>query len=367
MKTNRTLTGAGGVAAVTLAATLLAGNAQAETFAYVGNAASNDISVFRLTDAGLVPVETEALVDVEKAGPSTPLVVSPDRKVLFAGVRSQPFKVESFAIDPKTGALSHIANAPLADSMANIATDRSGKVLFSASYGGAKVAVNPISGDGKVGAPAQVVPTGPNAHSIQPTPDNRFALATNLGSDDLLTFRIDPKTGELSPGDPAATKMAEKSGPRHFVFHPNGKLVYVLGELDASVTVLSFDPATGAVKAIERVSALPADFTGKPWAADIHLTPDGRFLYASERTSSTLAGFRVDPETGRLTRFATVPTEKQPRGFAIDPTGRFLAAAGELSNGVQLYRIDATNGALAPVARYDAGKQPNWIEFVKLD
>lgn len=367
METTRTLTGAGSIAAFAFVAAMLAGGAQAETFAYVGNAGSNDISVFRLTDTGLVPVETEAFVDVEKAGSSTPLAVSPDKKVLFAGVRSQPFKVESFAIDPKTGALSHIANAPLADSMANIATDRTGKVLFSASYGGAKVAVNPIASDGKVGAPAQVVPTGPNAHSIQPTPDNRFALATNLGSDDLLLFRIDPKTGELSPGDPAVTKMAEKSGPRHFVFHPNGKIVYLLGELDASVTVLAFDPATGAVKVIERVSALPADFTGKPWAADLHLTPDGRFLYASERTSSTLAGFRVDPETGRLTRISTVPTEKQPRGFAIDPTGRFLAAAGELSNGVQLYLVDQATGRLDPIARQEAGRQPNWIEFVKLD
>lgn len=367
MKTNGPMINTGGLAAFALVTALLTGGSQAETFAYVGNAASNDISVFRLTDSGLVPVETEAFVDVEKAGSSTPLAVSPDKKVLFAGVRSQPFKVESFAIDPKTGALSHIANAPLADSMANIATDRSGKALFSASYGGAKVAVNPIGSDGRVGAPTQIVPTGPNAHSIQPTPDNRFALATNLGSDDLLLFRIDPKTGELSPGDPAVTKMAEKSGPRHFVFHPNGKIVYLLGELDASVTVLAFDPATGAVQVIERVSALPADFTGKPWAADLHLTPDGRFLYASERTSSTLAGFRVDPETGRLTRFTTVPTEKQPRGFAIDPTGRFLAAAGELSNGVQLYRIDGATGALNSVAHYDTGKQPNWVELVEID
>jgi 6-phosphogluconolactonase len=109
---------------------------------------------------------------------------------------------------------------------------------------------------------------------------------------------------------------------------------------------------------------LPPGFDGKPWAADIHLTPDGRFLFASERTSSTLAGFRVDAATGQLTAIGSVPTEKQPRGFAIDPSGRFLAAVGELSDGMTVYAIDQTSGVLSKQASYPVGKKPNWVEFV---
>ena len=156
----------------------------ADTFAYVGNADSNDISVFRLDDAGaMTPVQTAPLVGVEKPGSSTPLAISPDRRVLIAGVRSQPYQAVSFAIDPGTGKLSHIGNGPLADSMANIALDRTGKFLFSASYGGNKVAVNPLSANGVVGDVKNVIPTGLNAHAALPSPDNRFMFATNLGSD----------------------------------------------------------------------------------------------------------------------------------------------------------------------------------------
>src|SRR3954470_19593286 len=140
------------IALAAVAATLASGSASAETYAYVGNADSNDISVFRFDAATgeMIPVQTAAFVGVDKAGSSTPLAVSPDKKVLIAGVRSQPFQAESFAIDAKTGQLTHLGNGPLADSMANIAFDRTGKFLFSASYGGNKVAVNPVQPSGVV-------------------------------------------------------------------------------------------------------------------------------------------------------------------------------------------------------------------------
>src|SRR5947209_5627003 len=207
----------------------------AETFAYVGNADSNDISVFKIAESGeMTPVQTAAFTGVAKPGSSTPLAITPDHRVLIAGVRSQPFVAVSFAIDPKTGQLSHIGNGPLADSMANIAIDRSGRFLFSASYGGNKVALNPVLANGVVGEPKQVIPTGLNAHAFLPSPDNRFVFTTNLGSDQVLGFAFDAATGTLTPGDPPAHKMPEKSGPRHFVFHPTGKYVYLVHELATS-------------------------------------------------------------------------------------------------------------------------------------
>ena len=349
---------------------LLASGAHADTFAYVGNADSNDISVFRIEPASgkAEAVQTVALPGVDKPGSSTPLALSPDHAVLFAGVRAQPYTVLSFAIDAKSGRLTYRGSGPLADSMANIATDRTGKFLFSASYGGNKVALNPIGADGIVQAPTDVIPTGLNAHAFLPSPDNHFVFATNLGSDQILSFRFDAAAGTLTPNDPAAIKVAEKNGPRHFVFHPNGKFVYLVNELSANLLVFSYDAAQGTWQQIQQASALPPGpddkpFDGKPWAADIHLTPDGRFLYASERTSSTIAAFKVDGESGKITPLGSVPTEKQPRGFAIDPSGHVLAALGELSNAMSVYRIDQASGALKLLQSYPVGKKPNWVEF----
>ncbi|UWU92861.1 lactonase family protein [Bradyrhizobium sp. CB1015] len=339
----------------------------AETFAYVGNADSNDISVFKMSESGeMTLVQTAAFKGVEKPGSSTPLAITPDHRVLIAGIRSQPTLAVSFAIDSKTGQLSHLGNGPLADSMAYIAIDRSGKFLFSASYGGNKVALNPLLGNGVAGEPKQVIPTGLNAHAFLPSPDNRFAFATNLGSDQVLAFAFDATAGTLTPSDPPAHKVPEKSGPRHFVFHPGGKFVYLLHELNGDVAAFTYEARSGAWDEIQRTTALPEGFSGKPWTADIHITPDGRFLYTSERTTSMLTAYKVDGSSGKLTTIGSVQTEKQPRGFQIDPAGRYLAAVGELSDSMTVYAIDQGSGALAKLKSYPTGKKPNWVEFLNL-
>jgi 6-phosphogluconolactonase len=150
------------------------------------------------------------------------------------------------------------------------------------------------------------------------------------------------------------------------VFHPNGRTVYLLNELDAGVDVLAFDAAKGTLSQVQTLSTLPAGFNGKPWAADLHLTPDGRFLYTSERTTSTLAVFAVDPASGQLKLLGHVDTERQPRGFNIDPSGRYLIAAGQQSHAVSTYRIDRDSGALQLLKSTPLGKNPNWIEIVSL-
>jgi 6-phosphogluconolactonase len=365
---------------VTILATILitilalisgAGASMAETFAYIGNADSNDISVFKLAGNGeMTPVQTAALTGVDKPGSSTPLAITPDHRVLIAGVRSQPYVAVSFAIDPRTGRLSHIGNGPLADSMANIAVDRSGKFLFSASYGGNKVALNPLLASGVVGEPKQVIPTGLNAHAFLPSPDNRFVFATNLGSDQVLGFAFDAAAGTLAPNDPPRVKTPDKSGPRHFVFHPGGKFVYLVHELNGDVAAYGYEAKSGAWDEIQRTTALPEGFIAsadkKPWAADIHITPNGRFLYASERGTDTIAAYKIDAASGKLTRIGSVPTEKQPRGFNIDPGGRYLAAVGELSDSMTVYAIDQGSGALTRLNSYATGKKPNWVEFLNL-
>jgi 6-phosphogluconolactonase len=333
----------------------------AATYVYVSNADSKDISVLQLDPVAgdLLQVQT-----VPAGGQVMPLAISPDRKVLHAAIRSQPYQVASFRIDPASGKLAPIGTAPLPDSMAHIATDRSGRWLFGASYGGHKMSVSPIGADGVVQPATLVMPTGQNAHAVLVDGANRHVLVSNLGSDAVMQLRFDPASGQLTPAATPSFSARPKAGPRHLVFHPSGRHVYLLNELDASVDVLAYDAERGVLSPVQNLSSLPAGFNGKPWAADIHLTADGRFLFTSERTSSTLATYAVDPASGRLTLLAHTPTEKQPRGFNIDPSGRFLVAVGQVSHAATLYAIDPASGALKPLRNYSLGKNPNWVEIV---
>ena len=318
-----------------------AGSASAATWVYVSNADSQEISVLELdrNQGTLKPIET-----VNVGGTVMPLSVSPDKRYLYAALRSQPFRVVSFGIDAATGKLRKLGEAPLADSMANIDTDATGKWLFAASYPGHKITVNSIDKEGKVGAIQQLIPTAPNAHAIH----------------------ADATTGRLTPNEPALTTTAPKSGPRHLVWDKTQRFAYLLNELDASLNVFAWDGTKGTLQPLQTTTTLPAGFTGKPWAADIHLTPDGRFLYASERTSSTLSAFRVDAATGQLQPLGQTPTEKSPRGFAIDPSGRYLLVAGQESHSVSVHPIDAATGALGAPKSLAVGKNPNWVEIVDL-
>jgi 6-phosphogluconolactonase len=325
-------------------------------FIYVGNAASNDISVFLLAEDGrAAPVQTVPFVGITAAGNATPLAVSPDKQLLYAGIRAAPFTVLTFSIDAETGHLRQIGQAALADSMAYLSTDRSGKFLFAASYGSSVISVNPIDDDGVAGDPVQVIETGLNAHAILPSPDNRFVFVSNLGSDQALRFRFDERTGILSDGAPIRIAFDPKSGPRHFVFAPDDRFTF------------AYEAESGDWKKLDAAGILPKGFDGVSASADLHATPDGRFIYASERTSSTLKLLHFDATSGKLQARESFETEKQPRGFAIDPSGRFLLAVGELSHRMTIYSINAATGALTAVASYPTGQQPNWVEALSFD
>jgi len=331
---------------------------------YVSNAESGDISVLRLdAERGALT----AVQRVEVGGEVMPLALGPARTRLYAVRRSEPREVLSFEIDPKSGRLDAIGAAALPHSMASIATDRSGRFLFSASYGGNVIAVSPIDADGVVQAAHQVLPTGPHAHAIHADPSNRFVFATSLGSGVMLQFRFDAASGRLAPNTPAALQPHAEASPRHFAFGHDARFVYLLNELDAAIDVLALDGNSGTLRTVQTLDSLPRGFDGEPWAADIHLTPDGRFLYSSERRSGTLAAFRVDAENGTLTLVGHVPTEAQPRGFNVTPDGRFLIAAGQRSHRVALYAIDAQTGALNALGDCAAGRGPNWVESIALD
>lgn len=334
-----------------------------KTIAYVSNADSREIIVLRQAEDG-------ALAEIERvktSGSVMPLALSPDRRFLFASLRSEPFGVASYRIDGQTGRLAHIATAPLPASMPYLATDRGGRFLLSASYQSAVAAVSAIDAEGRVAAaPVQVLNTAPNAHCIITDAANRFAFVPCLGGDHVMQLRFDGASGRLSPNAPPELPTQKGAGPRHIVFHPEGRLAFLINELDASILSLAYNPSAGTLATLGTASALPPGFSGKPWAADIHVTPDGRFLYASERTSSTLTGFRIDAEVGTLAPIGYWPTETQPRGFAIDPSGRFLLSTGQVSNSLTTHAIDRDTGALKTLERYPMGTNPNWVEIIDL-
>lgn len=339
--------------------------AVAKTMVYISNADSREISVLELdVQAGeLRPVET-----VPVSGVAMPMAIAPDRRHLHVALRSQPFCVSSFAIDRHSGRLALRSTVPLPDNMAYISTDRTGRFLLSASYTGDRIAINPIGPDGLVQArPVAVVPTGKNAHAIATDRSNTYVFATNLGSDMLLQYGFDATTGRIAPNDPPFVGTETGAGPRHFVFHPNDRFLYLLNELDGTLNTYRFDAGRGTLAGIGSVSVVPPGFNGgAPSSAEIRITPDGRFLYASERSSNTIAAFRVDGATGELTPAGNFATESQPRGFSIDPRGRFLIAAGQKSDSATLYAVDQESGALRPLKRYPLGRNPNWVEIIDL-
>src|SRR3954470_8329652 len=365
---------------------LVGGPAVAATFVYVSNAEDGDIGLYTMgPDGALTPgqrFKAEKLV--------MPMAVTPDKRFLIAAVRSKPYQAFTYGIDRGSGALTQVGAGPLAESYPYITIDRSARFLLGASYGGHQVGVNPIGSDGRVGEPAQVVPTARNAHAIRLDNTNQVVFVPHLGTDQVFQFVFDEQSGRLTANTPPVLQMKQGTGPRHLIVSKDNRFVYLLNELTATVTTLALDAKTGLLKELDSVSVLPPDTklgpgvprgaVGTPganqaprntdndvWAADLHLTPDGRFLYASERTSSTLGAFRVDPSSGKLTFLGSTPTEKQPRGFNIDPTGRFVVVSGELSDTISSYAIDAESGALKPVGRYRTGKGANWVEIVAFD
>lgn len=341
-------------------------SANAKTMVYVANADSQEIYVMDLDG------RNGALTLVEKVptgGTVMPLAISPNHRFLYASLRSAPFSVTSFSIAPDTGKLVPLATVPLADNMANLATDKTGRYLLAASYSGDKISINPIAPNGLVDAtPVSVTNTGKNAHAIATDAGNTHLFVSNLGSDVMLQYKFDASTGHIEPNTPPSLATVKGAGPRHFVFHPNQRFVFGTNELNGTVSSYAYNAAQGTLTWLSSISALPAGFSWKEAlaTADIHLTPNGQFLYVSERTSSTLTAYRVDAQTGALATIGNYPTETQPRGFNIDRKGQYLLAVGQKSNGLTSYAINSETGALTPLQKYGMGKNPNWVEIIDL-
>jgi 6-phosphogluconolactonase len=291
------------------------------------------------------------------------MAMAPNKRFIYAQLRGKPYPVSTFTIDHTSGKLTLVDTMPLVDQMAYINTDRSGKYLLAASYVGAKLCIYPIDPKtGIVGPKAtQLLDTKPKAHCVYVGAANHIYVPV-LGGDEVLELNL-AADGTVTPNGPGAVHTKQGAGPRHFTIHPNGRWAYLITETTATIGQYNVDPATGQLTEVGFVDT--GDYKEQPAASDIHVTPNGRFLYGAERKTSMLHGFKIDEKNGKLTKIGSFPTEKTPRGFNIDPRGKFLLAVGMDSASMTVYEI-AADGRLGPLKQYPMGTNPNWVEIVDL-
>jgi 6-phosphogluconolactonase len=348
------------VSAVTVL--LAATAARADTVVYVSVAAEKRIAVYQMDRAtGKLTHRGDTRLDGEPGA----LAVDPGRWFLFAALRAEG-KLASFRIDRATGMLTHLSTVPAGPDPAHLSTDAAGRYLLAAYYVDAKVTVHRIGKDGALGEkPLQSLPTADKAHAIVLDPSGRFVFVPHTGPDTIFQFAFDAKAGRLSANEPSKLATPKGTGPRHLVFHPSRPVAYVANEQGGSVTAYALDARAGTLRPLQTVSTLPKGFQGTNACAEIRIHPSGKFLYVSNRGHDSIACFALD-EQGRMSATGQVPTEKTPRSFDLDPAGGYLFAAGESSGKLAGYRIEPMTGKLTRLTTYEVGKMPWWVMVMEL-
>jgi 6-phosphogluconolactonase len=347
-------------------------------FAYIGTYTrqkSKGIYVYRFDPkTGQL---TGGTLAAETSNPSF-LAVHPSQKYLYAANENGSGMVSAFAIDKGTGQLKLLNSVSSKGSgTCHVSVDKTGKWVFAANYNNGSAAAFPVKEDGSLGEAAWSVQnsgssadrqrqSGPHAHSANLSPDNKFMLLADLGLDEVLVYKLDAAKGAVTPNDPPFAKLAPGSGPRHLAFSTNGKFVYVISEMAATVTAFRWDAAHGKLDELQIISTLPADYTGVKSTAEIAVHPNGKFLYGSNRVHNSIALFNIDAATGKLAMVDVFPSQgKTPRNFAIDPSGAFLFAAHQDSDNIVGFRIDAKNGRLTPTGDVLDVGAPVCVVFAK--
>jgi 6-phosphogluconolactonase len=328
-----------------------------------GKSKSEGIYIYKLNlDSGaLKPYKT-----VKNVVEPSFLAIDKSKKYLYAVNETVEYEgaksgaVSAFAINQTTGDLKFLNKQPsLGGAPCHVSTSANGKFVLVANYVGGNIAVFPVQKDGKLGASIDLEQhsgSGVNlerqeaahAHSINLDKNNRYAIACDLGIDKIMVYQFDEQTGKLKSNKQPFFQSKAGAGPRHFAFHPNGKTAFVVNELDSTITVFSYDDSQGTLKEVQTVPTLPADFSGANTCADIHVAPNGKFLYGSNRGHDSIVSYRINEKTGELELIEhTMTGGKTPRNFAIDPTGKLLLAANQNSDSIVVFRIDEKSGKLS--------------------
>lgn len=339
-------------------------------FVYVGTYTgpkSQGIYVYKLSEA------TGKLTPLGLAGKATNpsfLAITPNHRYLYAVDEISDYEgkkaggVSAFSIDRKTGKLTFLNALPSGGpGPCHVTVDHTGKYVFVANYEVGSVAAFPILADGRLGkATAFLSHTGhsvdpkrqegPHAHSIYASPDNRFVLSADLGTDRIYVYRFDATKGTLTPNDPPSAAVPPGTGPRHLAFSADGKFLYAIEEMGSSLTTFSYDAARGVLSPLGTISTMPKDYKGYNDCAELMMHPSGKFLYGSNRGHNSITVFSIEMVKSAPKPIQHVPTEgKEPRGFGIDPTGSYLIAGNQNSDTLVVFRIDAKTGRLTPTGQ----------------
>ncbi|HVZ56392.1 MAG TPA: lactonase family protein [Chitinophagaceae bacterium] len=351
------------------ASSLLAQRAPQAFYMLVGTyttGKSEGISVYKFdaSDGSVQYVST-----VKTPNPSY-LVVAPDRRHVYA-VNELNHKnnsgggVTAFSFDRSTGVLTKINEQPSGgDDPCYITVDKTNHWVIVGNYSSGTVTVFPIRADGSLGSYTQRIQhegssvnserqEGPHVHETVLTRDNAYLFVPDLGLDKVMIYRFDAKKGFLSPADPAFVEVEAGTGPRHIDFTPDGKHAYLLSEMGGSISAFRYT-GKGHLDLLQNISALPPDYTGPVGSAEVTVSADGRFLYASNRDeSNTLAVFHIDGKSGKLSLVQHQSTlGRSPRHFSLDPTGHYLFAENQNSDDIVIFRRDQATGRLT-----DSGKR----------
>lgn len=286
--------------------------------------------------------------------------------------------LSAFTVDGKSGnlaLLNHQSSGGAGPCFVSL--DAAGRHALTANYGSGSVAVLPIGADGKLDPASCIVQhegsgpnesrqKGPHAHCIKLDPANKFALAADLGCDKVFVYRFDEQAGKLTPNDPPAMETKPGAGPRHLAFHPSGKFVYVINELDNTMIATSYDGDRGVLKPLQTVSIVSPQAPAGTSGAEVVVHPSGMFVYGSTRGEDAIAMFAIDETTGMLTPLGEYPAGgKTPRNFNIDPTGKFLLAALQGSDRVVVHAIDSETGKLTQTDHAIDVAMPVCVKFAK--
>ena len=286
-------------------------------------------------------------------------------------------RVIAYDFDPSTGSMRKLNEQPSGgDDPCYVTVDKTNKWVIVGNYSSGSLSVLPILADGSLGASVEKINhTGsgpdknrqekPHVHATVLSPDNRFLFVPDLGTDQIMIYHFNEKTGKLKAAKQPFAKTKPASGPRHFTFHPSGKFAYIMEELSGSVTAFRYRSKSGGLKAIQNISSVPAGFTGQAGSADIHLSADGRFLYASNRgESNTIAIYAVNPADGNLSLIGHQSTlGKGPRNFSITPDGKHLIVANQGSDEMVIFSRNMETGLLTDTGKRIAVPTPVCIAW----
>jgi 6-phosphogluconolactonase len=348
--------------AVLMMTTTLTASRAEQTCVYVSDAGTQAIVLYHLDEA------TGKLKEVSRTNVGTApgsLFVHPERRLLLASLRTNA-EVGAFNVGAD-GKLAEAGRTTLGSgaNAAYVAADKSGAYLLAASYSAGRVTVHSIGKDGQLSKEAlQTVETAKTAHAAVLNAEQNWLFVPHVQPNAVFQFQFDAKTGKLTQKD-SAPGGKEGAGPRHIAFHPSQKFAFTSDESGSSVTLYSFDSASG-LKPLQTLSTLPADFTARNSTADVHVHPNGQFVWVSNRGHDSLAGFKFDPATAKLTAIGQTPTEKTPRSFGLSPSGNWLLGAGEGSGKLAVFSVDPKSGELSRKDTIDVGKSLTWVAIVKL-